>query len=250
MCVIIYKPKKAVITKKVLRQCWDKNPDSAGFMFAVDGDLTIQKGYTVFKVFYKDYRKQENLHNENFVLHFRIATYGEINEANCHPFVVNKNIGFVHNGILNCVNATKSKSDTSVFCTQVLRKLPVDFLNRTEYRILLESVCIAEKSKFAFLNSKGTVHIFNENAGTWSKGCWFSNIHFRAEYESDKNCQYEPISKYAHNLVEDYIECVWCGDYFPANEAVDVDEPCCKTCLTELEQDKYPVTEQNWMRRL
>jgi len=239
MCVIVYKPKKAVITKRILKQCWDANPDSTGFMFAVDGDLTIQKGYTVFKTFYKDYRKQENLHNENFVLHFRIATHGKINKVNCHPFVVNKNVGFVHNGILHCVDATKDKSDTFVFCEQVLRKLPSNFLNRKEYKVLLESVCKAESSKFVFLTNKGIAHIFNESTGVWNGGCWFSNICFKDNYELDKNWRYEPISNYTHNIADDYVECVWCGDYFPANEVADFCEPCCKTCQTELEQDKY-----------
>jgi len=248
MCVIVYKPKKATITKRVLRQCWDANPDSVGFMFAVDGELIIQKGYISFRTFYKDYRKQENIHNENFVLHFRIATHGKINETNCHPFVVNKNIGFVHNGILNCVHATKSKSDTSVFCTQVLKKLPINFLNRTEYRVLLESVCKAESSKFAFLNNRGTVHIFNESAGVWQGGCWFSNTHFEPGYELDKNWRYKPAHSLGHNVVDDYVECVWCSDYFPANEDIKSYEPCCEACAAELEQDKYPTTEQKWMK--
>ena len=237
MCVIVYKPKKAKITKKVLRQCWDANPDNAGFMFADNSVLTICKGYTTFRTFYKGFRKQEKLHNENFVLHFRIATHGKIDKANCHPFVVNKNIGFVHNGILNCVDATKEKSDTSVFCKQVLRKLPNNFLDRKEHRVMLESVCKSESSKFVFLTNKGTAHIFSESTGIWQGGCWFSNTYFAWD---NKSILYSSVNKQdlSHKLKSnDYAECIWCGDYYPKESHLN----CCGTCVEELEQDKFPL---------
>jgi len=234
MCVIVYKPKKANVTKKILRQCWDENPDSGGFMFANNGGLVIHKGFTSFKPFYKDFRKHEQLYNENFVLHFRIATHGRIDKANCHPFVVNKNIGFAHNGIINCVKATKEKSDTSIFCEQVLQKLPSNFLNRPEYRILLDAVCKAESSKFVFLTNKGIGHIFNEVAGTWTGGCWFSNTNFARDSKPMENKWYKKYSL-VHIMGDDYAECVWCGDYFLKDEHLS----CCNTCREELEQDKY-----------
>ena len=242
MCVIVYKQKKANITKKVLRQCWNENPDSGGFMFSTKGELIIHKGYTTFKTLYKDFRKQERLHNENFVLHFRIATHGKINEANCHPFIVNKNIGFVHNGILNCVKATKEKSDTSVFCEQVLRKLPNNFLNKAEYRIMLESVCKAESSKFTFLTNKGVAHIFNELAGMWQNGCWFSNTYFMwdnefvSKQDLPQKLLFNELARTWQNN-DSYTECIWCGDYYPKEQHLN----CCKFCAEELERDKFPL---------
>jgi len=240
MCVIVYKPKKANITKRTLKQCWNANSDSAGFMFSTNNNLIIYKGFTAFKSFYKDYRKQEKQYNENFVLHFRIATHGRIDKRNCHPFVVNKNIGFAHNGILDCVEAVEDKSDTAMFCENVLQKLPGDFLERKEYRIMLESVCTAETSKFVFLTNKGIAHIFNESSGTWRQGCWFSNLHFLPfdnTFPKRKDYSRENIGTNWMDQSDDYVECIWCGDYYQKSEGM----VCCKLCAEELERDKFPI---------
>jgi len=229
MCVIVYKPKKADVTKKTLKQCWNDNPDSGGFMFAYNGKLNIVKGFVSFKKFYKRYRECVNKYrNSNFVIHFRIATHGLVDRANCHPFAVNKNVGFAHNGILNCVNVSlkSNKSDTKLFCENVLKKLPADFLNKQEYQILLEGLAQNECSKFVFLTNEGVCHIFNEVAGTWKNGCWFSSGGY-------KTTNVKTICRIEN---EDWYECLYCGNYAPVSELIEDDGGyVCSTCLEEVE---------------
>ena len=243
MCIIVYKPKSKNISKKILKNCWESNPDSAGFMFASGGILQIHKGFMEFKDFNKDFRECERQFNENYVLHFRIATDGGISKDNSHPFYINDSIGFAHNGILSCMNTPKAstKSDTALFCELVLQKLPANFLELKEYHILLESTADSENSKFTFLTNEGLCYIFAEEEGVWDKGIWYSNDGFKDDY----GCVWKPYkgwkySRGAVNLADGYVECVWCGDYIPENESCNSQyEPCCEACAAELESEFY-----------
>lgn len=242
MCVIIYKPKKATLTKKTLKKCWQSNPDSGGFMFSHNGILRIEKGFTAFRIMYQKFRECERRYNENFVLHFRIATHGKINKDNSHPFFVDNKIGFAHNGILDCVAKHKDKSDTMIFNENVLQKLPINFLTETPYQIMLESVAKQQRSKFAFLTNRGVCHIFNESAGEWKNGSWFSNMLW--DYSADfgfssytkKSYKYD----YTKYTTEIQSECVWCGCYIPD---CNMEEPICDKCIAELETAKI----QGWI---
>ncbi len=53
MCVILVKEKGIELpTKKVLKCCWERNPDGAGFMFNDYGKVIIMKGFMTFEEFY------------------------------------------------------------------------------------------------------------------------------------------------------------------------------------------------------
>lgn len=248
MCVIVYKPKKADITRKKLLACWNDNPDGAGFMYASENVLHIHKGFMTFRKFYRRYRECERKNSDsNFAIHFRIATHGKVNPNNCHPFYVNEKTGFMHNGTLNCLDVTKnsSKSDTMIFNEDVLKKLPKNFLKRKEYNILLNSIAKAELSKFAIMDNKGTCYLFNESAGTWKQGIWYSSsvcdFGF-SDYKRELFCY--TANKCSNKLIynEDWIECLYCGDYYPLSECVDTGAGfVCPVCAKETEASyTYP----------
>lgn len=185
MCIIIYKPGEVWITKRTLRTCWNNNSDGAGFMFATDGKLQVQKGYMRFKTFWKAYRTAFGENYESpFVIHFRIGTSGTLDEHMTHPFQVNDNLGFAHNGILSDYSSSKYKtlSDTALFTYIVLRKMPADFLQQEGTRQLLESYASKCWSKFVFLDNVGVAYIMNEKDGVWDGDCWYSNKSFK-EYK-------------------------------------------------------------------
>ena len=46
MCVICYKPKGiAFPEERILQNCFDNNPDGAGFMWPENGKVHIRKGF-------------------------------------------------------------------------------------------------------------------------------------------------------------------------------------------------------------
>jgi hypothetical protein len=73
-------------TKEVLRRCWDKNSDGAGFAYLTVNDTwMVEKGLMKFKHFWKRF-KSHNFTSENTVLiHFRVGTSGRIDYGKCYP---------------------------------------------------------------------------------------------------------------------------------------------------------------------
>ena len=185
MCVAILKTKGNRITKKELLQAWKTNSDGAGIAWASKGKLNIVKSYNAdgsmmdADTFVKQAVKlQGKFIDENMLIHFRIATQGrdELGNpdvANCHPFIVNKDVCFIHNGMIN-MPYSKLVSDTRLFNRDYLRALPFKFkLGNKAMRKLIENKI--GQSKLIFLDSKGEYEIMNESFGTWEQGNWFSN---------------------------------------------------------------------------
>lgn len=177
MCIAIMKPEGKLIPKKTLALCYENNPDGAGFMFAQNKELNIKKGYFTFNEFYKAYKPHEK---KKCLIHFRIKTHGQIDVNNCHPFHVNRSLGFIHNGIISGYGSDQ-KSDTIEFNEQVLQKLVAKWGNLALFQDpmikLIESVI--GYSKLVFLDRHGNHHIMNENKGNWDKGIWYSNNSYK-----------------------------------------------------------------------
>ena len=173
MCIAIMKSENKKISKTTLQRCYDANPDGAGFMFADNKELTVKKGYFTFKEFYKEYKPHEN---KQVLLHFRIKTHGPIDKNNCHPFLVNSGLGFIHNGIITGYGDDK-QSDTIDFNKSILQKIVAKHGNMGLFDDpmveLIENVI--GYSKLVFLDRHGNYRIMNEQKGSWHDGVWYSN---------------------------------------------------------------------------
>jgi hypothetical protein len=147
MCIAILNTSKAGrLPKKQIQNSWDNNDMGSGLLWNKDGKLNVFKSYD-----YDDYlEKYNDLRDDksigNIVLHFRIATSGYDGEHNLHPFLVNDDLGFVHNGIIKGLG-NKTFSDT------------YEFNDMLKYTII------------------------NEGLGKWSGGNWYSNDSYK-EYKS------------------------------------------------------------------
>src|SRR6185369_9475158 len=102
MCIAILNKTEKELSKKTLKTCWRNNNDGAGLLYVENGELKVFKELTNFKTLFREYRRiLEEIKPKYIVLHFRIATSGGINIENCHPFLVDEKLGFVHNGVIN-----------------------------------------------------------------------------------------------------------------------------------------------------
>ncbi len=174
MCIAVLKKEGMILTEQTIRNCWEANDDGAGFMYAEKGKLHIHKGYFSLDKFLEAYEPHKN---KLAVLHFRIRTHGNIDTDNCHPFVVDNNLAFVHNGTITGVSMhDNTKSDTWHFNEQIIKELRKKyksfFLDPIMQKLIKDSI---GWSKLIFLNSKGQYSIVGESAGTWDSNCWFSN---------------------------------------------------------------------------
>lgn len=180
MCVAVYKPQNMKLPAlEVLKQCWDANPDGAGFALRVNGEYSIEihKGYMTWKQFVAAYEKY---HLAEFagdlLLHFRIATHGGISPGLTHPFSLTKdvkllkhtnvktNYALIHNGMLPI--ESDEGSDTMEFC----RRLAPLYQNIPSAFNLIEGM--VGNNKIAVM-TKNKVHLFGE----WKciDGVYFSN---------------------------------------------------------------------------
>jgi len=176
MCVVIAKPKGVQISRKYLRNCYLSNPDGAGFMFVRDKEIVIQKGYFSFELFWEDYKKAEQEYTKSpFVIHFRIATSGGVNEFNCHPFKIDEQSAFAHNGIFYDLPYTDELSDTQIFNNRILKTLPGDWTKWDGIKRLIQGFIKESNSKVVFLGNNKDIWICGEEEGDWFKGSWYSN---------------------------------------------------------------------------
>jgi glutamine amidotransferase len=177
MCIAIYKPKDKVLSLATLKECYTSNPDGAGFMYAENKKLHIEKGFFSFQSFYDAFKKHET---KQAVIHFRIKTHGKIDTTNCHPFAVNNAIGFVHNGIISGFGDA-NHSDTIGFNQSILQPLVSKWGNLALFQDPIIDLIEGRigYSKLVFLDRHGNHKIMNEHKGEWDDGVWYSNNSYK-----------------------------------------------------------------------
>lgn len=233
MCIIAIQPNGTNIPKNILRNCWDSNNDGAGIMYCDNGKIIVHRELTSFNKFFELKRNADKL-NTNIVMHFRIATSGGINNNNIHPFKVNDNLYFCHNGILDIDVPNGSPiNDTQIYSNAFLKGMPNDFhLNHSIMNLIEYS--IGNRNKFVFLDSNGEFHILNESAGIWHNGAWYSN----SSFQSYSNYGYS----YNYNKSNfEWIECECCNEKKNENELSwnrEFDMTICNSCAAFIEMDE------------
>lgn len=181
MCIAIMNPSNVTLKKEILQNCWENNTHGAGMLYIESGKLKTFKEMNNFDTFYEKYlsiKKNKKSKKNKVVLHFRISTHGKINEENCHPFLVNESLGFVHNGIIYDVQTTENHSDTFMFNETYLQSFPSNFLESWQMCDMIEK--FIGNSKLVFLDNENNDTILNEDMGVWDMGCWFSNTTYKS----------------------------------------------------------------------
>lgn len=222
MCIAIAKPKDTVLLPYVLRNCFNHNPDGAGFAYLEDdGELVVEKGFFKFDEFLEAYKPHED---KQALLHFRIKTHGDLSADNCHPFVVEDGLAFIHNGIISASRGHANMSDTAVFNEDILKPLVAKFgedaLQQDVVKTLIEQYI--GSSKLAFIDSKSKqFNIFNKELGNIADEVWFSNFSWQ---DRPKVAPVKSYPKYAQDKNSGVwtINPMYDDDDFPARiEVVD-----------------------------
>jgi len=174
MCIAISNSAGSTLKQEWIKNSWDNNGDGAGLLWLENGKLNIFKEMTSFIRFWEKYLEvRTSCPESNMLLHFRISTHGKINHTNCHPFLVDDTIGFIHNGMIHQVERHTEFSDTFMFNELILKNLPKEFqYNPAICELLHEYI---DSSKLVFLDTNNEVTIINEKAGHWVGSDWFSN---------------------------------------------------------------------------
>lgn len=249
MCIAILN-RKGALSRKILNECWNNNPDGAGLAFFNGRKIVIEKELKSFKCFYRTYTEHKtHFPDTDFLIHFRIATHGKINETNCHPFRISKTAAFIHNGIISRLAGKGEFSDTHKFNELVIKKLPANWM-RSEPIIEMMQGYIGY-SKLVFLFGETSL-ILNEDFGIWDKGNWFSNDTYKplvipaiTYTRVHKNCSntnkvwdYDSLETYIEPKKEDERQYCSCCDEFAVLEYsnefnIDMCAKCHKSYSTD-----------------
>jgi hypothetical protein len=226
-------------------------------MFGYGDRLVICKGFFGFRRFYKTLRVHERENPKaTFIIHCRIGTSGRKDAANCHPFLTSQGYGFAHNGVMFGLGNAEY-SDTYEFVKKTLSKLP-PFWERQDILVAIEKCATASSSKYVMLNGQGHYIIFNEGAGFWEDGRWFSNSSYKftsvRNSKAKNQCNQMPHSRPAflsHEPDDPFTglaaadnkwqHCIMCGQYSLAKRRVNVgaSDYVCFGCWKELVEYVY-----------
>lgn len=179
MCIIVAVPQNVELPKtSTLKECFQSNPDGAGFMWADGKTVHIRKGFMTWEAFEKALNDELLSGSVGMdsavVLHFRIATHGKVRPGCCHPFPVSDaredfrattfdcRFGVAHNGIIHGRNTSEDWSDSMDFICNVvapLAKMNPSFMHNEHALDVLKGAC---RSKLAIIDNAGDLALVGD----------------------------------------------------------------------------------------
>lgn len=206
---------------EVLQTMWDSNSHGAGLMYAKDDKLTVKKGLMTFEEFLAAYKPVEQ---NKLVLHFRIRTHGEKDASMTHPFEVDQNLAFVHNGVISGMG-NNTHSDTWEFNEKIIKTLRASVSNFLQIDPIME--LISNKiggSKLVFMDNQGNTSIINEKYGEKSsEGIWFSNSSWKPKPKYTPTVYYPQTTRRSESRSQtNDTSQMFVGDYAVFNSAIPV----------------------------
>lgn len=186
MCLIIANPNGHSFAESYIDNAFTTNHDGFGVMWAKDGELKIKRGLFnrgEVKSILRRFHETET----PYVAHFRYATHGSLNSANCHPFPIVDDLGgiaMVHNGTLSGKKwRDPLRSDTNLLAEKIKHHiLREDFVSQSLFDNAASVISDRYKEaigsdKLVFMNGLGEMSILNEKNGHWINGIWYSNLY-------------------------------------------------------------------------
>lgn len=185
MCLLTFMPPNVDMDYERAKTASKANPD--GFGFAIHAGVAIIKDHDMnFDKLWLRWSDIRKTYRGAALFHFRIATHGNTDLSNCHPFDIDNNPRSVlaHNGMLPLTMPVKEhRSDTKLFAEVVLPHIGgVKALDDKEF--FDDIGRWASGNKIVVLTVEENVerdwYIINENLGHWDAGVWWSNSSYKA----------------------------------------------------------------------
>jgi len=201
MCLVIAKPYGAKLPKpKALAISFHNNPDGAGIAYWQAGQnlVRIRKGFMKLEQLTSALKAIPNPQQSVILIHFRLATQGQVTPGNCHPFPLsnldeelqatetNTSLAIAHNGVIFGDDDDSSwtgsyyygtladkLSDTQKFIKNYLFGMDDALWNTQVHKLIVAHT----DSKFVFLSDTGRLALL----GTFIKdhGVYYSNAGYK-----------------------------------------------------------------------
>jgi len=239
MCIAIVKPKGISISKEILQTCANANKDGCGMAYIDDNGVVNIYKCLDFDMFYNKYIEVEN--KSTMIIHFRIATHGEVSPENCHPFKLNNRMALIHNGVISGYGDKKTKTDTQDFIDKVIGNISWKEWKNPSFRTLVGEAI--GYSKLAILDKSGNYYIVNEERGMWDNGVWYSNSSYKPKVITKNEYKKDTSYSYQQKLVDnkDYVYDTYDDSYYPVYECVFRCEKCGHEFIQEWKEEDYTL---------
>lgn len=176
MCLITYVPAGKAMSEAHFRLAADDNADGIGIMSATDGVAKFVGRKSTKRAL--RYARRLTARGVQHAIHFRYATHGTVDRANCHPHRMPDGGWLMHNGVLSQYAGAHDdpRSDTAIFCL-TLDDVPAQGgPDRSAYWEKIGSH-IGGGNKLVVLHTDGRFEIVNSYAGDWIEGVWYSQTY-------------------------------------------------------------------------
>lgn len=218
MCIIIVADANKRISNKIIKQAYKNNPDGFGIATSINGKLEVIKGLYKPSKIIKIYNQLRAKASGDIVLHFRIATHGDISDKLCHPFYVNKDLVMFHNGVIrDSVSGynghNKNESDTKAFVNNVLKNFKKGFQNNKTIMNMI-STSVGEYNRLCFLDSTGRTTYTSSSEWVELNGILYSN----------PNLFYDDNYRYINPATMDYVEDDYYDEYYDSEYHEEYEE--------------------------
>jgi hypothetical protein len=199
MCLIIEKPEGELVDPLLVEAAYQNNADGFGVMMpTANGGIHVHR---VMPESAADCQKVIDKYGKRAMgIHFRMATHGDINKSQCHPFPIltpkkhGRAMYLMHNGILsNASRFDDAKSDTWHFIEYVLRPILADYpglIYDRDFQDMLSDMIHSDKLLILDGETGEFVKI-NEVNGTQADGLWLSNTY---SLRRNKGMNYDPVT--------------------------------------------------------
>lgn len=270
MCVIATSYKGFdVPANPVMKEMYDYNPDGAGFAYALNKRVYIEKGFMSYEDFMKALNSLQEKIKENYnktlkdisiMFHFRIGTHGPNSPQLTHPFPIGHtkkhfdaldlytDVVMAHNGVIKSVTPNTDWSDTTQYVKDVLYPMYLhdkQFFKSEHLRRLIHNTI--NGSRFVFLDKNGEFTY----VGEWKdsdkkelKGVKFSNLNHEDTYLRSYYASGFVYDDYSWGVEEKIpLKKLPEGTILAKDSDFDSDYTLIKGAVTSIVADESPV---NW----
>lgn len=193
MCLIHTHHADTILSDAWVENFYDHNSDGIGMMYSEPDEHGV-KQLVIKKYLPKNAADaiqfyKENIKGRECVVHWRMATHGDVDLINCHPYEItplnsSRPLWMMHNGVLSRGNyGDKSKSDTWHFIKDILKPMldpelggNPDLAYNPGFRELVGDA-IGTGNRFVFMDAEGDVSIVNRWTGVEWNYMWMSNTY-------------------------------------------------------------------------
>ena len=226
MCIIIVANKNKKIPNEHIELANELNHDGFGISASVNNKLFVYKSISMNSDdIIKLYNSIRQVAIGDIVLHFRLATHGDISDKLCHPFYVNKDLVMFHNGIISdSVSGyngyNKNESDTKAFANNVLKNFKKGFQNNETIMNMI-SKTVEEYNKLCFLDNTGKTTYTSSDKWIEYKGILYSNSGIFYEGEDYRYINPATMEYTTEDYYDKYYDSEYYDEYLEYKDNID-----------------------------